>query len=71
MAEATVVSKTDDMLDYLVWKHYGKQSGYVEAVLNSPKNYRISSQPELLPAGLEVVMPEVTVVDPPVKLWED
>jgi phage tail protein X len=71
MAEATVVSKTDDMLDYIVWKHYRKQSGYVEAVLDSPKNYRIASQPEQLPAGVAVVLPDVTVIDPPIKLWED
>jgi phage tail protein X len=71
MAKATLVAKMDDMLDYLVWKHYRKQSGYVEAVLDSPDNYRIASLPELLPLGTQVVMPDVTVVDPPVKLWED
>lgn len=69
MTNATSVSKTDDMIDYLVWKHYRKQSGYVEAVLEA--TYRISSYPELLPAGVEVSLPEVAVIDPPIKLWED
>jgi phage tail protein X len=71
MADATAVSRTDDMLDYIVWKHYQKQSGYVEAVLNSSKNYRLSDKPELLPAGVHVYLPDTTVVDPPIKLWED
>jgi phage tail protein X len=69
MTDAIAVSKTDDMLDYIVWKHYRKQSGYVEAVLEA--SYRISSQPEKLPAGVAVSLPDVAIIDPPIKLWED
>jgi phage tail protein X len=69
MADASTVSKTGDMVDYLVWKHYGKQSGYVEATLEA--TYRLSRHPELLPAGVKVSFPDVAIVDPPIKLWED
>jgi phage tail protein X len=71
MTATVAVSKTDDMIDYIVWRAYKKQSGYIEAVLDSPSNYRLSNQPELLPAGVRIVLPDMTIVDPPITLWED
>lgn len=71
MAEATITSKDGDMIDFLVWKHYGKQSSYVEAVLDSAKNWRLSYQPEELNAGTKVVMPQVEPVEPTINLFGD
>lgn len=45
-----------EMLDALVFRHYGATRGLVEVVLEDSDNYRISDEPEILPMGREVVL---------------
>ena len=71
MADAKWIAKDGDMLDYICWKYYGSSSGYVENALESPKNYRLCDEPEILDAGTEVTLPEFTVVAPALTLWDD
>ena len=71
MADAQWTAKDGDMIDYICWKHYGSSSVYVEKVLESPKNYRLCDEPEVLSAGKEVILEDHVVVQPPIKLWDD
>lgn len=66
---ATVIAKDDDMLDWLVFQHYGAEAN-IEEVLEA--NYRFESNPLLLVAGTRVDMPDlppkpaVTIIN----LWD-
>lgn len=71
MPDITYTTKPEDMLDYICWKHYGSSSGFVEAVLEYEKNYRLADQPELLPGELTIYLPEVRVEQKePIRLWD-
>lgn len=50
-------TKDGDTLDAICWKHYGKQSGAVEAVLEA--NMRLARLGEELPAGILVTLPDL------------
>lgn len=67
-----VVSQQGDMVDYLVWNHYGRQDGRrVEQVLDHPRNYDLPDRPEILPVGTRVYMPHIEepFVTSTVPLW--
>lgn len=67
-----VVSQQGDMLDYLVWKHYGRQDGRrVEQVLDHARNYHLPDRSEILPLGTKVYMPDIPepYVTSTVQLW--
>ena len=72
LAATTVRAAQGDMLDYLVWKHYGRTEGIVEQVLDHPKNYGLPEQPSILPLGTRVYMPviEDPIAIPTFKLWD-
>lgn len=59
-----------ETLDYICFKHYGSASGFVEKVLAA--NYRLADHMLALPAGLEIVLPEIK--DEPtetlISLWD-
>ncbi len=66
----TYRTRQHDELDWVCWKHYGTQTGTVEAVLEA--NPGLAGYGPLLPANLVIVMPDFT---PPatvqtVKLWD-
>lgn len=68
-----VISQQGDLLDYMVWKHYGRQDGRrVEQVLDHPRNYYLPDKDEILPIGTRVYMPHIEepLVTPTVRLWE-
>lgn len=73
LAATTVRSQQGDMLDYLVWKHYGRTEGIVEQVLDHPNNYGLAELPSILPLGTPVFMPviEEPLVIPDFKLWDN
>ncbi len=59
------------MVDFIAWKQYGDESKYVEAMLESPDNYRLCDQSEILLAGTIVVLPDVKPTTIPVAhLWD-
>ena len=60
----------NDMLDWIAWKHYGKQSGAVEAMLEA--NPGIADYGDKLPAGLVIILPEIQLpkTDKIIKLWD-
>jgi phage tail protein X len=66
MAER-VTSRQGDILDAMVWRHYGHQSGTVERVLDS--NYGLAAQGVIYPAGVTVDMPELDRPSAPVRDW--
>ncbi len=68
----TKVATQDDMVDLMVWKHYGKTVRRVEEVLEDPHNYNLADAPERLPIGQKVYMPDIVepITISTVKLWD-
>ncbi len=66
------VTKQNDMLDLIAWRHYGFQAGTVEAILEA--NRELSALPCVLPAGLTILLPEIAPVTQQrpaaVRLWD-
>lgn len=51
------LTKENEMLDYICWKHYGDSSGWVEAALK--ENPGLVDYGSFLPAGLKIKLPEI------------
>ena len=64
------VTRTGDELDWVCWRHYGRASGVVEAVLEA--NPGLSGYGERLPAGLTVNLPDFPEPDRrrSIRLWD-
>ena len=63
-------SEDGDVLDRIVWKHYGRQNaGLVEQVLEA--NPGLASHGPILPAGLTILLPEYAEPEnvETVRLW--
>lgn len=64
------ITRENEMLDYICFKHYGYSSGAVEIVLES--NPGIAEYDSVLPAGLRIKLP--TIEEPlkksVLKVWE-
>ena len=63
-------TREGDVLDWICWKHYKKQSGAVEAVLEA--NNGLANFGDILPTGLEIILPELSLpeTDQLVRLWD-
>ena len=63
-------TKEGDVLDRVCWKHYGAQAGAVEAVLEA--NTNLAEHGEVLPAGLEIVLPDLVLPETErlFRLWD-
>lgn len=63
-------TKEGDVLDRVCWKHYGAQAGAVEAVLEA--NTNLAEHGEVLPAGLEIVLPDLVLpkTERLIRLWD-
>lgn len=61
-----------DMVDAIAYRTYGYRPGSIEAVFEA--NPGLCEQPPMLPAGLVIVLPELSVADAPqpspVRLWD-
>ena len=60
-----------DSLDAVCWRHYGRQAGAVEAVLEA--NPGLSEVGPILPAGLVIGLPELPSTSPEIEtvsLWD-
>ena len=63
-------TKEGDVLDRVCWKHYGAHAGAVEAVLEA--NTNLAEHGEVLPAGLEIVLPDLVLPETEklIRLWD-
>jgi phage tail protein X len=63
-------TKEGDMLDFIAWKHYGKQSGVVEEILEA--NPKLADYGEQFPAGVIIILPDVVLpkTDTLIRLWD-
>lgn len=66
----SVITRDGDMLDAVCKRHYGRESA-VPLVLSA--NPHLAGQPAILPAGLEIILPDIPETpeaDPPeIRLW--
>lgn len=67
---AEYITKDNEMLDYIVWRHYGATDGILERVLNM--NRHLAGYGAALPARVKITLPDIT---PPgntnkIKLWQ-
>lgn len=64
-------TQQNDTVDALCWRHYGRTSGVVEAVLDA--NPGLADKGAVLPSGLLVTLPELQAAAPErqmVNLWD-
>ena len=63
-------TKENDMVDWICWKHYGRQSGAVEEVY--AVNPNLAEWGSYLPAGLIILLPVLSSDDTeqPIRLWD-
>lgn len=63
-------TREGDMLDHIAWKHYKKQSGAVEEILEA--NPGLAEYGEQLPAGLVITLPDINLpeTDNVIRLWD-
>lgn len=67
---ATYKTSQGDTLDYICWKHYGQQSGAVEAVLLA--NPGLADLGPVLPINTTITLPVLTQPArkaQPIRLW--
>lgn len=67
----TVSSIAGETVDLICRRHYGDESGYVEAVYDG--NRGLAALGAILPAGVVIVLPEVVTAsqaDAVVRLWD-
>jgi phage tail protein X len=57
MRLTTYTTKDGDTLDAICWKHYGQQSGAVEAVLSA--NPGLAAKGPIFEAGVTMVLPAI------------
>lgn len=65
------ITKDGDTADYIAWKHYGTTGArVVEQLLEA--NSGLADYGEILPAGVEIVLPEISATEEAagVKLWD-
>jgi phage tail protein X len=60
-------TQDDDMLDDICWRHYGRQSGAVEEVLDG--NQGLAARGAIYPAGQSVNLIDITLSTRPVRDW--
>jgi phage tail protein X len=63
-------TREGDMLDHIAWKHYKKQSGAVEEILEA--NPGLAEYGEQLPAGLVITLPDIVLPESKeiIRLWD-
>lgn len=67
---ATYLTREDDVLDDICWRHYGRQSGAVEAVLAA--NPGLAERAPRYPSGVMIHLPDIAAPSEPgpVRLWD-
>lgn len=66
------ITREGDSIDSVCQSYYGKTSGIVELVLEANKG--LEDQPVLMPAGIEIQLPEVSATEnsstQTIRLWD-
>lgn len=65
------ITSTNDALDLICARHYGRQAGAVEQVLKA--NPDIAEIAHRLPVGVQIVLPDIATVgqgQQTVRLWD-
>ncbi len=72
MGERTYLTSQGEMLDWIAWKVYGYSTGSTEAILERNRHIALSDQPEILPAGLTIILPQLKrpLAAKTVRLWD-
>ena len=70
MASVNYQTRQGDSLDYICWKHYGRQSGAVEQVLAA--NPGLAGLGVIYPENVTIVLPELAVVktESTINIWD-
>ncbi|WDE11138.1 tail protein X [Thalassomonas haliotis] len=70
MASVKYQTRQGDSLDYVCWKHYGRQSGAVEQVL--AVNPGLAELGVIYPENITIVLPELAVVktENTINIWD-
>lgn len=66
--ETQYLTREGDVLDKICWNYYGRTKGTVEATLLRNRT-TLSFYRSLLPAGVLLVLPVVSLPDSGIKLW--
>lgn len=64
MPETTYRTRDGDMIDLIAYRNYGNRPSAVVAILERNRDIRLSERAPLLPAGLQIVLPDVAAVPP-------
>lgn len=67
---AEYITKDNETLDYIVWRHYGATDGIMERVLDA--NRHLAQYDAALPAGVKITLPDITQPSNTnkIKLWQ-
>ena len=69
MPETIYTARDGESLDWICWRHYGRQSVAVEEVLDA--NPGLAGKGTFLATGDQVVLPEISApVLPVIRIWE-
>lgn len=69
MADTTYRTLAGDVLDWICWRYYGRQSGAVESVLAA--NVGLAERGPIYPSGVLINLPDLAApVAQPVRLWD-
>ncbi len=69
MTDATYRTLAGDVLDWICWRYYGRQSGAVESVLAA--NVGLAERGPIYPAGVIIALPDLAEpVRQPTRLWD-
>ena len=70
MTSARYTTVEGDVLDAILWRVYRREDQIIAALAANPG---LCDLPPVLPAGLEITLPQVKVTPPaaaPVRLWD-
>lgn len=63
-------TREGDMVDWICWKHYGRQAGAVEAVLEA--NPGLADYGAILPSNVIITLPDIELPESEeiIRLWD-
>lgn len=66
----TYETRDGDVLDYICWRHYRRQSGAVEAVLEA--NPGLADRGPVFPAGVTITLPDLPAPEATavIRIWD-
>lgn len=74
MPDATYRTSREQLLDEIIYNHYGRTEGIVERVLEA--NRGLANYGVLIPANVQIILPKIGTVNsqipvtPTIRLWD-